>query len=304
MTLKVMARHPGWAVIVALVGGGQEIHSGEAGLAAWGDALSRNPEWEVVTSPEALHGGVAVAGSRLFRTTPPETVQIHENAKLHLDVCRRTFETENTAAWVNAFLEGDSATCARLAARSRHGFPILMTRDLAATRRWLRERAKGNRRAGLLASSGALRLRAEGVEAPTFYFLKGIDYSSWFLEPAGDIRSSNQLEVALSEFELQGLEIDLAGLLWGGDLIFPDGKIAVRKFSGTRWKPVEATNDIQASADDQYVRTLNKYRVLLTRFRKAMIIYVPTGSPDDPTRNPGDFDGIYNYLLKCGIKPI
>ena len=168
----------------------------------------------------------------------------------------------------------------------------------------MRDRQGGNRRTGLVASSGAARLRAEGVEPPTFSFLGGIDYSKWFLEPDGDHRSSNQLEVALSEFELQGLEIDLVGLLWGGDLVFPDGAVVARKFTATRWVEVDGTGDPQASADDPRTRILNKYRVLLTRFRKAMVIFVPRGSPDDPTRKPEDFDSIYDYLSKCGVTPL
>ena len=301
MVLEIMGRHEGWAVIVALVGGGQEIHGGEAGLAAWGDALSRNDKWEVLTAPEALRGGPAVAGSRLFRSAPPKTVLIEEAQSLHLAISKRSFETEVTAAWVNAFLEGRQKECAALAS---HGLPLHVTRDIKKARDWLRRHAGGNRRIGLVASSGAARLRAEGVEPPTFSFLGGIEYTKWFLEPDGDHRSSNQLEVALSEFELQGLEIDLVGLLWGGDLIFPGSNVVTRKFTSTRWKNIDGTGDAQASADDHCTRILNKYRVLLTRFRKGMVIFVPPGSPDDPTREPKEFDSVYDYLLKCGVKPI
>jgi DUF2075 family protein len=131
--------------------------------------------------------------------------------------------------------------------------------------------------------------------------LGGIDYSKWFLEPAGDHRSSNQLEVALSEFELQGLEIDLAGLLWGGDLIFDDTQVITRRLNGRKWAIVEGHSNPQASADDPRIRILNKYRVLLTRFRKGMVIYVPEGSASDSTRSTGDFDGVFHYLTRCGL---
>lgn len=301
MVLEIMGRHEGWAAIVALVGGGQEIHSGEAGLAAWGDALANNTKWEVVTSPEALHGGPAVAGSRLFRESAPADLIVEKNPALHLAISKRSFETEVTAMWVNAFLNGQHAECSRLATK---GLPIFMARDLNTIRAWLRDRQGGNRRTGLVASSGAARLRAEGVEPPTFSFLGGIDYSKWFLEPDGDHRSSNQLEVALSEFELQGLEIDLVGLLWGGDLVFPGDAVIARKFTSTRWIQVDGTGDPQASADDPRTRILNKYRVLLTRFRKAMVIFVPRGSHDDPTRKPEDFDSVYEYLTKCGVQTL
>jgi hypothetical protein len=300
MVLDIMGRHEGWAVIVALVGGGQEIHGGEAGLAAWGDAIAKHPGWEVTTSPEAVLGGPSVAGSRLFRESYPAT-RIEQAQALHLSVSKRSYETEVTAPWVNAVLEGRVNDANTLAAK---GLPIYITRDINVARSWLHANAKGDRRAGLIASSGAARLRADGVETPTFDFLGGIDYVKWFLEPAGDHRSSNQLEVALSEFEMQGLEIDLAGLLWGGDLVFPEGQPVARTLKGRKWCLVSGTGDPQASADDPFTRIQNKYRVLLTRFRKAMVIFVPTGSADDATRVPADFDSVYQYLLSCGVRSL
>jgi hypothetical protein len=299
MILEIMGRHEGWAVVVALVGGGQEIHAGEAGLAAWGDAVLQNRAWEIVASPEALRGGVSVAGSSLFGLAEAVPPGIAEEKSFHLAVARRSFTTEVTAAWVNDLLAGRREEAAGRAADS--DLPIYLTRDLRAARRWLTDNAKGARRAGLIASSGASRLRAEGVETPTFTFLGGIDYSKWFLEPAGDHRSSNQLEVALSEFELQGLEIDLAGLLWGGDLIFEDTQVITRRLNGRKWAIVEGLSDPQASADDPRIRILNKYRVLLTRFRKGMVIYVPEGSESDSTRRKADFNGVFHYLQRCGL---
>lgn len=231
MVLEIMGRHDGWAVIIALVGGGQEIHGGEAGLAAWGDAIAMHPEWEIIASPEAVTGGPEVAGSRLFREGHPnlEATKVQLDATLHLAVSKRSYETDVTAAWVNAVLDGRVSEAETLATK---GLPVHMTRDMHVARSWLMANAKGNRRAGLVASSGAARLRADGVETPTFKFLQGIDYVKWFLEPSGDHRSSNQLEVALSKFEMQGLEIDLAGLLWGGDLVFPDGQVVARSLRG------------------------------------------------------------------------
>jgi hypothetical protein len=301
MVLAIMGRHDGWAVIVALVGGGQEIHGGEAGLAAWGDAITKHPEWEVITSPEAVLGGPSVAGSRLFREGSSEGVRVERVPALHLVISKRSHETDVTAAWVNAVLDGRAEEADSLAAK---GLPVHLTRDIQAARSWLWAKAKGNRRAGLVASSGAARLRADGVETPTFNFLKVIDYVKWFLEPAGDHRSSNQLEVALSEFEMQGLEVDLAGLLWGGDLVFPEGQVVARTLRGRKWCVVNGTGDPQASADDPRTRIQNKYRVLLTRFRKGMVIFVPKGSADDPTRAPADFDSVHTYLLRCGVRPL
>jgi hypothetical protein len=224
---------------------------------------------------------------------------VQEESSLHLAISKRSFETEVTAAWVNAVLNGEQSEAAELASK---GLPIYLSRNIDQTRRWLRANAVGVRRVGLIASSGAARLRAEGVETPTFSFLGGIDYPKWFLEPQGDHRSSNQLEIALSEFELQGLEIDLVGLLWGGDLMFPGGRVVARAFRGTKWCTVPKSTDPLPSADDRFVRIQNKYRVLLTRFRKAMVIFVPTGSSEDPTRDPEDFNSIYNHLIACGVR--
>ncbi|MEY2725974.1 MAG: hypothetical protein RLZZ458_1841, partial [Planctomycetota bacterium] len=302
MVLEIMGRHTNWAVVVALVGGGQEIHGGEAGLAAWGDAIARHNDWEVATSPEALHGGHSVAGSRLFRSPCSHMARIEENPQLHLAISKRSFETEITAAWVNAVLDGRQEDASSLADSDQ--LPIYLTRDLNAARSWLRKESHGHRRTGLVASSGAARLRAEGVEPPTFSFLGGIDYPKWFLEPDGDHRSSNQLEVALSEFELQGLELDLVGLLWGGDLLFIDGQVVTRRLAGQKWNAVSGTGDPQSSADNPRTRILNKYRVLMTRFRKGMVIFVPTGSLEDPTRSPDGFNATYTYLLDCGAKPL
>ena len=301
MILEIMGRHEGWAVIIALVGGGQEIHGGEAGLAAWGDAIAKHPKWEVVTSPEALLGGPSVAGSRLFREGCSEAVRVERETALHLAISKRSFETDVTAAWVNAVLDGRVEDANKLASKE---LPIHVTRDIQIARSWLQANAKGNRRAGLVASSGAARLRAEGVETPKFNFLGGIDYVKWFLEPAGDHRSSNQLEVALSEFEIQGLEIDVVGLLWGGDLVFPKGQVVARSLKGRQWCVVGGMGDPQASADDPRTRIQNKYRVLLTRFRKGMVIFVPLGSANDLTRAPVDFDSVYEYLLSCGVHPL
>jgi hypothetical protein len=302
MVLEIMGRHNGWAVIVALVGGGQEIHGGEAGLAAWGIAISKNTKWEVITSPEALYGGASVAGSRLFASDSEVPLEIKEYKSLHLAISKRSYTTEITSAWVNALLNSQPSEALKLVGDGR--LPIYLTRNLNDARQWLRNNAKGKRRAGLIASSGASRLRAEGVETPTFTFLNGIDYPKWFLAPEGDYRSSNQLEVALSEFELQGLELDLSGLLWGGDLVFHNNQAITRKLRGLKWVNIGGLNNPQASADDPHTRILNKYRVLLTRFRKGMVIFIPKGACEDATYSSTDFDSVYSYLLDCGVKEL
>ena len=301
MVLEIMGCHEGWAVVVALVGGGQEIHGGEAGLAAWGMRLREITHGKLSRRQRGFTVGLQVAGSRLFRATSPDTTQIVVEQSFHLSISKRSFETEITAEWVNAVLNGQQSEALSLASNR---LPIHLTRELNTARRWLRDNAKGERRAGLVASSVGIATPCRGGGNSDLQFSGGHRLPKMVLEPEGDFRSSNQLEVALSEFELQGLEIDLAGLLWGGDLVFRDGRPVTRKLKGCKWADVQGTGDPQASADDPRIRILNKYRVLLTRFRKGMVIFVPKGCLDDQTRAPKDFDAVYDYLLGCGITPL
>lgn len=303
MVIDMMDKHDGWAVVVALVGGGQEIHDGEAGLEAWGTAVLKFPEWRVWSSQPAILGGPSVAGSRLFpaNVTPPN---LEVKSELHLDVSFRALNAESSAGWVNAILDGRISEARTL---SEADLPIVRTRNLETARNWLKEHQLGSRRVGLVASSAAERLRSIGVETPTFSFMQGIDYVRWFLDPAGDIRSSNQLEVALSEFEVQGLELDYVGLVWGGDLLFDDDGPVVRKFSGSAWQKSISKSDLDSLSDSrkrQYQEGLNRYRVLMTRFRSGMVIYVPPGNAADETVLPQNFDLVFQYLEKCGIRSL
>ena len=304
MVLQIMDRHKGWAVIVALVGGGQEIHDGEAGLEEWGAAIAKHPHWNIWASPVAIEGGAAVAGSRLFKDNQLERPGLMPNKDLHLNVSFRSLDAEDSAAWVNAAL-----TCNIHEAKiiSTRGLPIYRCRTIKEMKKWLVSKQIGTRRTGIVASSAAARLRADGFETPTFSFMRGIDYVKWFLEPQGDVRSSNQLEVALSEFEIQGLEIDFVGLVWGGDLLFDKNGAAVRRFSGSAWqaeKRMEASLFEDGHRARAFQEGLNRYRVLLTRYRKAMIICVPLGSETDSTRNPKELDQVYEFLGKCGIQEL
>lgn len=303
LVIELMDKHDGWAVVVALVGGGQEIHDGEAGLEAWGTAVSKFPDWKVWSSQAALSGGPSVAGSRLF-TANDIPVNVQVKSELHLDVSFRALNAESSAAWVNAFLSGRTSEARTLAGSN---LPIVRTRNLEKARNWLKEHQLGSRRVGLVASSAAERLRAIGIETPTFSFMQGIDYVRWFLNPAGDIRSSNQLEVALSEFEVQGLELDYVGLVWGGDIIFGDDGLVVRKFGGSSWQTSISRSDLDSSTDSKrrmYQEGLNRYRVLMTRFRSGMVIYVPPGNSADATVQPQDFELIFQYLGRCGVRSL
>ncbi len=304
MILEIMDRLDGWAVVVALVGGGQEIHEGEAGLEEWGRAISKFPNWRVWASPAAMDGGPAVAGTRLFPRNLQKTPRVVIRQDLHLNVSLRSIDSEASAEWVNVALECNRVAAAKIATR---GLPIHLCRNCDTLRQWLRKNQLGSRRTGLVASSAAERLRAIGVETPAFSFMRGIDYVKWFLEPEGDVRSSNQLEVALSEFEVQGLEIDFVGLIWGGDLVYDHRGLMVRKFSGAKWIEVGTTTNhlFDPPGREQAIREgLNRYRVLMTRYRKAMMICVPEGDLLDATRSPTELDSVYEYLHGCGLKSV
>lgn len=286
--LDVMDRHPGWAVVVALVGGGQEINRGEAGLAEWGRALSqRFRHWRIAVAP-ALTVGRPGVGSCLF-PEPPEGLSLRAEPALHLSVNLRSYRAEVLAEFVDALLRLDVEQARALMARL-DDFPLVLTRDLEQARRWLRTRRRGHRRIGLVASSGGRRLRAHGIDVTT-----ELDVENWFLNGPHDVRASHALELPATEFAIQGLELDWTAVGWDADLIpLPDAAGWLgRSFRGTRWQHVH--DDVTR----QYL--INKYRVLLTRAREGMVLWVPPGDPDDATRCPRIYDQIAAYLHRCGV---
>ncbi len=298
LLLSLMERCADWCVVVALVGGGQEIHTGEAGLGEWGKTLSeRKSPWTVWASSDALEGGVGNAGQRLFNVSTPKSLSIVRHNDLHLSISKRCLRAEHYAEWVNHVVKGDDESASNVASKLSE-FPVLVARDLAKARELIRKYADDGLRYGLLASSGALRLRAEGIEVSKL-FRDGIKYPDWFLCPPIDTRSSNQLEVAATEFECQGLELDWGCICWGSDFAMrPDNLVwqfqRFRAYGSTAPKWYEEKDPIVR----EFIR--NKYRVLLTRARIGIIIFVPRGSSFDSTQNPDNFNATAQFLRKCG----
>ena len=294
MLLRIMERHPDWAVVVALVGGGQEINDGEAGLEEWGRALlgSAKP-WKIYASPEVLEGGPSTAGHKLFED-PSQQKEVQTNAALHLRTSNRSLRADQLATWVNLVIEGKAEEAAALGIPSR--FPIFMSRNLAETRSKLCQEGIGASRYGLVGSSGATRLRSEGLE-PSSSFHAEYRWERWYLSDATDVRSSFRCEVFATEFEIQGLELDWIGLCWGGDFVWNEllGWQTRHLLFGppSRWTAIKNT--------EKQVFRRNAYRVLLTRARQGMVIFVPNGSPDDPTNAPDEFEVTAQYLLRCGV---
>lgn len=297
--LEIMARHPGWSVVVALIGNGQEINTGEAGLAEWGRAIGASWDdagargWRAVAAPRVLDATAAAAqrladGPRPWLTLDPD---------LDLTVPMRAVRDAGGAAWVDAVLAGDTAAARRIAREAAGGVPFLLTRDLAALRAELRRLARGLRRAGLVCSAGgAKRLRAEGLGVQ----LAGADMATadWFLRRWPDVRASDALEVCATEYACQGLELDVVGLAWGGDL--------VRGPAAGGWQPREFRGDAwtRVARPENRDFVLNTYRVLLTRARYETVVWVPRGDPADRTRPPGEFDAVADHLLACGAELI
>jgi hypothetical protein len=290
--LEAMARHDGFCAVICLVGGGQEIHAGEGGLAEWGNALrqaaSNGIEWSVRVAPDVAEG--TDPRQQLGKLTDMQHI-----AALHLAVPLRQVRSTAAAAWVDQVLVGDRKGACAIALESGE-LPFFLTRDAAAMRHWLRAHARGFRRAGLLASSGGARLRAEGFGAELPH-MDATAVAHWFLDRfPDDVRASGALEVVATEFSCQGLELDYVGLCWDGDLIRESGRTdwRVRSFRGTDWQVPRQSEMIS--------NQINTYRVLMTRARYETVIFVPRGAEGDRTREPAIYDGIANFLLECGVR--
>ncbi len=287
--IETMDRHEGWAVIVCLVGGGQEIHTGEAGIGAWVDACTtRFPHWHICMSDrllEAEYGG----GDPLSSARAGTRTELF--ADLHLTVSLRSFRADKVSSFVKAMLDIDRNAARQTLAAFRERYPIVLTRDLAAAKRWVKGKARGNERFGLLGSSKAMRLRPHAVEVRL-----AADPIHYFLAEPQDVRSSFYLEDCATEFQVQGLELDWACVAWDADLRMGAAEWSHHDFSGSRWKNIH-------SAENQ--RNLkNAYRVLLTRARQGMAIFVPPGDREDPTRPPAIYDKTFEYLQSLGLEVI
>jgi hypothetical protein len=291
MLFNIMSRNEGWAAIVALIGSGQEINTGEAGLAEWGRTISEKyPNWKIYISPELKEGASSIANYKLFKTTPAG-ISVTELPELHLQVSIRSYKAEKLSEWVDALLDDKPLEAKYILQNHLRDYPIFLTRDLETARCFLRKKNRGHRRTGLVASSGAKRLKAFGLDVTD-----EIDVANWFLNPKEDVRSSCFLELVATEFAVQGLELDWVGFCWGDDLRKAEKGWSFHAFKGTKWQ-IERQEERK-----QFI--INKYRVLLTRGREGLIIFVPEGSYVDHTRPHENYDNTYEYLRVIGIQEI
>ena len=284
-------QHKDWATIVCLVGGGQEINSGEGGIGLWIQALNETfPDWEVyisnnLTDKEYAEGNVAALLA--------DNAHVHTCPDLHLAVSQRSFRAETLSLFVHQLLDLEVAAARQTYAQISERYPIVLTRDLAKAKEWLRKNARGSERYGMLVSSKAFRLKPLAIDIRS-----QADIVPWFLNPISDIRSSLFLEDVATEFDIQGLELDWTCLVWDGDFRFNP---SLRKwqhfnFRSDRWQNI--------NQEEGRAYQLNAYRVLLTRARQGMVICVPEGNPEDDTRKPEFYDGTYQYLKSLGIKEL
>lgn len=288
LLFEFMSRHKEWAVIIALVGGGQEINTGEGGISEWGKALQKKySQWEVHISPQLLQNGSSVGDKKLFENIPI-SIKIKTDDNLNLSVSQRSFKAHNLNSWVNAVIDNKQEEALRLSESIKLSYPLYITRNIETAKDWLRQKKSGERRIGLIASSGGLRLKPYGINVR-----EEIDEALWFLNPEDDVRSSYYLEIVATEYKVQGLELDWVGICWDADLRRDHNSWDFKNFSGTEWKNV---NTIE---EQQFL--INTYRVLLTRARKGIIVFVPYGDQRDVTRLPEFYMRVFTYLKSCGM---
>lgn len=284
--LSCMDRHTDWAVVLCLVGGGQEINTGEAGISEWIDALrTRYPHWSVHISPRLQESEYA-SGAALEALKSHDLVHLDE--ALHLSVSMCSFRAERVSDWVKFVLDLEVQKAQDTLRDLLPRYPIVVTRSLASAKAWVKANARGSERFGLVVSSQAQRLKPHAIDVRV-----PVDPVHWFLSPKDDVRSSYYLEDAATEFHVQGLELDWACVVWDADFRKVDQAWDHWSFVGSRWQRV------RKAERQTYLK--NAYRVLLTRARQGMALVIPGGSEEDPTRDPSFYDATYSYLQSIGV---
>ena len=287
--ISCMDRHKDWAVVVCLVGGGQEINTGEAGISEWLEAvLKRFRDWDVHLSPNLTETEYRSNEALKKVLALPYTRQ---NKNLHLATSMRSFRAGSLSKFVREVLDVEEEAAKQTLSELSARYPIRLTRRIDLAKRWLRDQARGSERYGIVVSSQAQRLKPHAIDVRV-----KTDPVKWFLDGKEDTRSSYYLEDAATEFQVQGLELDWACVIWDGDFRFNGTDWSHHKFKGTRWERVNKS--------ERQIYLKNAYRVLLTRARQGMVLVVPEGSASDPTRSAGIYDCTYQYLRSLGLSDL
>lgn len=284
--ISCLDRHRDWAVVICLVGGGQEINTGEAGIGEWIESLERAfPDWRIHAS-DGLTDSEYGAGTILEKLrSDPRT---HFDSDLHLATSVRSFRSEKVSRLVKQLLDLEAAEASETLRQIGDRYPIVLTRDLNRGRRWLKEQARGTERYGILVSSQAERLKPYAVDVRS-----PVNPVHWFLNGKDDVRSSYYLEDVATEFHVQGLELDWACVAWDADFRYAREGWQQWSFRGQRWEKIRHPDRLQYHK--------NAYRVLLTRARQGMVVVVPEGDHEDPTRDSSYYDATFEYLRSVGL---
>jgi schlafen family protein len=287
--ISCLDRHKDWAVVICLVGGGQEINTGEAGIVEWLEALGRSfPDWWIYVSDRLVDNEYGAGGVvEALRTRE----HVEFKSDLHLATSVRSFRSENVSRLVKELLdlELDAALATLQLVQER--YPIVLTRDLNSARRWLRSKARGSERYGIVVSSQAERLKPYALDVKT-----PVNPVHWFLNDKDDVRSSYYLEDVATEFDVQGLELDWTCVVWDADFRYTPKGWQHWSFRGKGWQRIHSP--------ERRLYLKNAYRVLLTRARQGMVVVVPRGDDEDPTRNPAYYDQTFEYLSRSGMSLI
>jgi hypothetical protein len=287
--ISCLNRHKDWAVVVCLVGGGQEINTGEAGISEWLDAIDNMfPDWKIYIS-QNLTDSEYMAIDTIEKLNLQGRVRFDEN--LHLSVSMRSFRAEKLSSFVKNLLDLNLENAKDDFLKFSSKYPIVLTRDIIKAKNWLKEKARGSERYGIVVSSQALRLKPFAIDVKS-----PMNYVNWFLDDKDDVRSSFYMEQVVTEFHIQGLELDWSCVVWDGDLRYSKNEWQTYSFRGKKWQNI---NKIERK---KYL--LNAYRVLLTRARQGMVIVVPEGNENDHTRKKEYYDSTFNYLKDIGIPTI
>ncbi len=286
--IEYMNRHTDWAVIVCLVGGGQDINTGEAGIQEWFRAIKKSfPNWNVFVSDKIR--SAEYIDDKSFRALVTN-INYQIIPELHLSVSLRSFRSEYTSDFVTALLDNDINAARDYYEKLRSIYPIYITRNLNSAKKWVRSQTHGtSKRHGLIASSNAKRLRPEGI-----WVEAKCTPEKWFLEGPDNIKSSFFMEETATEFDIQGLEIDFAVVGWDADYRYENGKFEYYRPKGSRW--------LRITQEEKRRHLKNAYRVLLTRAREGFIIFVPNGNNEDTTRKCKFYDELWDYLTNIGIE--
>lgn len=284
--ISCMDRHPDWAVYICLIGNGQDINHGEAGTAEWIRSIKHFPNWQTYAPSDILNDAEVAKEAK--------GLKINYLDHLHLSTDLRSIRAENLAELVNSILSMKVDT-AQSILKKLDRYPIRLTRDLKKAKQWVKQNARPNERYGALASSKGQRLKPDALVLLPANSSE-TEVIPWFLGDKTNVNSSYYMEDVATEFQVQGLEIDWAVVAWDADLRYSANGWKQFQFRGSKWMNI--------NKDEIRRYQINAYRVILTRARRGMVIYVPEGNNEDHTRKCEFYNSTYNYFKQIGIKEI